>query len=127
MTLAYQDPDFDGQLCSLVDIEELPQKAVLKVVRPATETKTPDRTERWPDVFPVPTFSYEVELALGEGNVTYERTGKTLKLSRGQKHNILETLAAKMHSFKAYPNDNEVSMVAEALVTRHLCLKEPGS
>ena len=88
---------------------------------------SPDRTERWPDVFPVPTFSYEVELALGEGNVTYERTGKTLKLSRGQKHNILETLAAKMHSFKAYPNDNEVSMVAEALVTRHLCLKEPGS
>ena len=76
----------------------------------------------------MPTFSYEVELALGEENVTYERTGKTLKLSRGQKHNILETLAAKMHSFKAYPNDNEVSMVADALVTASdLCLKEPGS
>ncbi|KAK2872773.1 hypothetical protein Q8A67_022670 [Cirrhinus molitorella] len=32
-TLSFQDPDFDGQLCSLLDIEELPQKAVLIVVR----------------------------------------------------------------------------------------------
>jgi len=139
--LSYEDPDFDGQLCSLVDIEELPQKAVLKAVQseidtssvasddtiPLTHAVTPDRTERWPCVFPVPTFSYEVELILGEGNATCEKTGKTLKLSRGQKHDILETLAAKMHSFKAYPNDKEVSMVAEALVTKHPCLKEPGS
>lgn len=140
-SLSYQDPDFDGQLCSLVDIEELPQKAVLKVIRSESDVSsvasddtiilphamTLDRAERWPDVFPLPTFSYEVELVLGEGNITYERTGKTLKLSRGQKHDILETLAAKMHSFKAYPNDKDVSVVAEALVTKHPCLKEPGS
>uniref|UniRef100_A0A3Q3KYI4 PB1 domain-containing protein n=1 Tax=Mastacembelus armatus TaxID=205130 RepID=A0A3Q3KYI4_9TELE len=120
-SLSYQDPDFDWQLCSLVDIEELPQKAVLKVIRSESDASsiasddtiilphamTPDRTERWPDVFPDPTFSYEVELILGEGNVTYERLGKTLKLSRAQKHDILETLAAKMHCFKAYPNDRE--------------------
>ena len=116
-SLSYQDPDVDGQLCSLVDIKELPQKAVLKVVRPESDASwiayddtiilphaiTPDRTERWPDVFLVPTFSYGVELILDEGNVIYERTGKTLKLFRGQKHNIF---AAKMLSFKAYPNDN---------------------
>ncbi|XP_072568849.1 sterile alpha motif domain-containing protein 3-like isoform X2 [Paramormyrops kingsleyae] len=140
-SLSYQDPDFDGQLCSLLDIEELAQKVVLKVIRSETDASsvasdgtiilphaiTPDRTERWPDVFPVPTFSYEVELILGEGNVAYERTGKTLKLSRGQKHDILETLAAKMHSFKAYPNDKDVSMVTEALVTQDPCLTEPGS
>lgn len=139
--LSYEDPDFDGQLCSLVDIEELPQKALLKAVRSEIDASsvvsddtitlphavTPDRAERWPYVFPVPTFSYEVELILGEGNATCEKTGKTLKLSRGQKHDILETLAAKMHSFKAYPNDKEVSMVAEALVTKHPSLKEPGS
>uniref|UniRef100_A0A8D3EFU5 Sterile alpha motif domain-containing protein 3-like n=1 Tax=Scophthalmus maximus TaxID=52904 RepID=A0A8D3EFU5_SCOMX len=130
-SLSYQDPDFDGQLCSLVDIEELPQKAVLKVVRSESDASsvasddtiilphaiTPDRTERWPDVFPVPAFSYEVELILR----------KTVKLSRGQKHNILETIAAKMHSFKAYPNDKEFSLVAEALVSKHPYLKEPGS
>lgn len=32
-SLSYEDPDFDGQLCSLVDTEGLPQKAVVKVVR----------------------------------------------------------------------------------------------
>ncbi|XP_042258149.1 uncharacterized protein LOC121889970 isoform X2 [Thunnus maccoyii] len=140
-SLSYQDPDFDGQLCSLLDIEELPQKAVLKVIRSESDASsvasddtiilphamTPDRVNRWPDVFPVPIFSYEVEFLLSDGNATYDRTGKTLKLSRGQKHDILETLAAKMHSFKAYPNDKEVSMVAEALVIKHPCLKEPGS
>uniref|UniRef100_A0A3Q3FE31 Uncharacterized protein n=1 Tax=Labrus bergylta TaxID=56723 RepID=A0A3Q3FE31_9LABR len=52
---------------------------------------------------------------------------KTLKLSRGQKHDILETLASKMHSFKAYPSDKDISVVAEALVTTHPCLKEPGT
>ncbi|XP_030606898.1 sterile alpha motif domain-containing protein 3-like isoform X2 [Archocentrus centrarchus] len=140
-SLLYEDPDFDRQLCSLVDIEELPQKAVVKVVRPENDDSsvasddpiilphamTPDRVERWPQDFPIPTFSYEVELLLGEGDIAYERTGKVLKLSRGQKHDILETLAAKMHGFKAYPSDREVSMVAEALITKHPCLKEPGS
>lgn len=105
-----------GQLCSLVDIEELPQKAVLKVIQPESDDSSlasddtiilphamiPDRVERWPAVFPVLTFSYEVVLILGEGNIAFERTGKTLWLSRGQKHEIVETHAAKMCSFKAY-------------------------
>ncbi|KAI4889319.1 hypothetical protein NFI96_006061 [Prochilodus magdalenae] len=77
-SLSYQDPDFDGQLCSLVDSEELLQKVVLKVIRPESDASsvasddtitlphamTPDRTEGWHHVFPVPTFSYEVELIL---------------------------------------------------------------
>ncbi|XP_065813779.1 sterile alpha motif domain-containing protein 3-like isoform X2 [Labrus bergylta] len=139
--LSYEDPDFDGQLCSLIDIEELPQKAVLKLVRSQSDASsiasddtiilphamTPERTQRWPDVCPVPAFSYEVELILVEGNLNHERTGKTLKLSRGQKHDILETLASKMHSFKAYTSDKDISVVAEALVTTHPCLKEPGT
>lgn len=53
--------------------------------------------------------------------------GKLLSYRGAKKHDILETLAAKMHSFKAYPNDREFSMVAKALVTKHPCLKEPGS
>lgn len=142
-SLSYEDPDFDGQLASLLDIEELPQKAVLKVIRSESDVSSyesddtiilphgiphdVDRPNSWPDVFQVPTFSYEVEHILTQGNVANERTGKTLKLSRGQKHNILETLASMMHSFKAYPSDNNYSVVAEALVTKHPCLKEPGS
>ena len=97
-SLSFEDPDFDGQLCSLVDIDELPQKAVLKVVRSESDDGsiasddtiilphaiTPERVNRWPTDFPVPTFSYEVEVILGEGNVAFEKTGKTLKLSKGQ-------------------------------------------
>uniref|UniRef100_A0A8C1WS16 Uncharacterized protein n=1 Tax=Cyprinus carpio TaxID=7962 RepID=A0A8C1WS16_CYPCA len=140
-TLSYQDPDFNGQLCSLLDIEELPQKAVLIVVRSESDASSvtsddtvisphariPERAEIWPCIFRVPTFSFEVELVLAEGNAAYETTGKTLKLNRGQKHNILETLAEQMHGYKAYPNVKEISMVAEALVNKHPCLKEPGS
>ena len=93
--LSYEDPDFDGQLCSLLDIEELPQKTVLKVIRSESDASsvasddtiilphamTPDRADRWPDVFPVSTFSYEVEFLLGDRNATYDRTRKSLILS----------------------------------------------
>uniref|UniRef100_A0A3Q3DZT4 Uncharacterized protein n=1 Tax=Labrus bergylta TaxID=56723 RepID=A0A3Q3DZT4_9LABR len=103
-------------------IEELPQKAVLKLVRSQSDASSLDGR-----MFVSPAFSYEVELILVEGNLNHERTGKTLKLSRGQKHDILETLASKMHSFKAYPSDKDISVVAEALVTTHPCLKEPGT
>uniref|UniRef100_A0A3P8TU05 Uncharacterized protein n=1 Tax=Amphiprion percula TaxID=161767 RepID=A0A3P8TU05_AMPPE len=126
-SLSYEDPD--------LDIEELPQKAVVKAIRfesvfslqPVVPSSSPFAPGLPQPVFPVPTFSYEVEFILSEGNATYVKTGKTLKLSRGPKHDILETLAAKMHSCKAYPSDREVSVVAEALVTKHPCLKEPGS
>uniref|UniRef100_A0A8C2AVQ4 Uncharacterized protein n=1 Tax=Cyprinus carpio TaxID=7962 RepID=A0A8C2AVQ4_CYPCA len=140
-TLSYQDPNFNRQLCSLLDIEELPQKAVLIVVRSESDASSvasddtvispharmPERAEIWTCIFRLPTFSFEVELVLAEGNAAYETTGKTLKLNRGQKHNILETLAEQMHGYKAYPNVKEISMVAEALVNKHPCLKEPGS
>ncbi|ROL44210.1 hypothetical protein DPX16_3681 [Anabarilius grahami] len=32
-----------------------------------------------------------------------------------------------MHSFKAYPSDKEVAKAAEALISKHPCLTEPGS
>lgn len=76
----------------------------------------------------MPNVSCEVELILEEGNSSFERTGKTqFELSWGQKHNILKTLAEKMHSYKAYPSDGDFSEVTEALVTTHPCLKELGS
>lgn len=36
-------------------------------------------------------------------------------------------MASLMYSNKPYPSDRDVSMAAEALVTAHPCLKEPGS
>lgn len=136
-SLLYEDPDFNRQLCSLVDIEELPKKAVVKIVCFESDassvtsddtiilsrTSTPEQAEGWPQKFTVPTFSYEVELVLSRGNAAYENTGTTVILTKGQKHNILETLASKMHIFKAYPSENDINAVAEALVTKHPCLR----
>uniref|UniRef100_A0A8P4KEN1 Uncharacterized protein n=1 Tax=Dicentrarchus labrax TaxID=13489 RepID=A0A8P4KEN1_DICLA len=140
-TLHYEDPDFGGQLSCLVDIQELPEKATLKIIRTETDTSScassdtdilpfvpiSQRQKSWPDIFPVPTFTYEVEHVLEEGNGAFATSGKTLKLTRSQKHNILENMAAVMYNFKPYPSDNDVGMAAEALVRAHPCLKEPGS
>ncbi|XP_036449570.1 uncharacterized protein LOC118823835 [Colossoma macropomum] len=116
--LQYEDPDFGGQLCVLSDITELPQKAVAKVFRSESDTSstgTSDtellphalaRVQTWPDVFPLPLFSYDVEYVLEAGNTAYQNTGKTLKLTRAQKHDILENMAKTMHTFEAYPSDN---------------------
>ncbi|KAF7641136.1 hypothetical protein LDENG_00292370, partial [Lucifuga dentata] len=140
-TLHYEDPDFDGQLSVLVDIQELPEKGTLKVVRSESDTSATASSDtdilphipvtqhqkNWPDAFPVPTFSYEVEYILAEGNAVFERSGKMLKLNRAHKHIILQNMAETMYSFKPYPNDRDVGKAAEALVTVHPCLKEPGS
>lgn len=85
------------------------------------------RQKNWPDSFPVPTFSHEVEHVCAQGNSAFESSGKTLKLTRSQKHNILEKMAETMHNFKPYPHDKEVAMAAEALITTHPCLREQGS
>ncbi|XP_049428835.1 uncharacterized protein LOC125886568 isoform X3 [Epinephelus fuscoguttatus] len=140
-TLQYEDPDFGGELCCLVDVEDLPEKGTLRVVRSESDLSScassdtdilphvpvSQRQKTWPDVFPVPTFSYEVEHVLQEGNSVFESSGKNLKLSRAQKHNILENMASLMYSFKPYPSDRDVGMAAEALINAHPCLKEPGS
>ncbi|XDV25460.1 hypothetical protein PO909_029376 [Leuciscus waleckii] len=124
-TLQYEDTDFNGQLSCLIDIQELPEKATLKVVRSESDASSlassdteilphvpvSERRKTWPDIFPLPTFSYEVQHVLEEGNIAYDRSGKMLKLS----------------SFKPYPSDKDVGMAAEALVKAHQCLKEPGS
>ncbi|XP_058264494.1 uncharacterized protein LOC131364978 [Hemibagrus wyckioides] len=138
-SLQYEDPDFGGQLCFLTDISELPEKAVLKIHRSesdASSAATSDteilphtlvRMQSWPDVFPVPRFSYDVEYRLEAGNAVYENSRRSLKLTKGQKHDILENMAKAMHSFKAYPSDKEVAKAAEALISKHPCLTEPGS
>ncbi|XP_076145718.1 uncharacterized protein LOC143127899 [Alosa pseudoharengus] len=139
-SVSYEDPDFDGQLCSLGDIEELPQKAVLKVVpsvvaessasgavAQCTVAQGTVRTEKYSHDFVVPEFTYEVELILAEGNLAYEKTGKRLKLLKGQKHNVLQTIADKINSLTAYPDDKLLGSVAQALVNKHPCLRDPAS
>lgn len=67
-SLHYEDPDIDGDLCLLVDIQELPEKGTLRVVRPEGDTSSAassdtdilpqvpvvQRQKSWPDHFVVP-------------------------------------------------------------------------
>uniref|UniRef100_A0A673BJB1 Uncharacterized protein n=1 Tax=Sphaeramia orbicularis TaxID=375764 RepID=A0A673BJB1_9TELE len=138
-TLKYEDPDFDGKLTCLVDIQELPQKACVHIsliedsssvasTDTLSDVSSPERLSRWPPgAFEIPTFAYDVELTLRDGNAEFEKNGKTLQLSRDQNHNILDKLASTIYGFKAYPSDKEIAVVADALVKKHPCLKEAGS
>lgn len=40
---------------------------------------------------------------------------------------ILEKVAEKVYTYKAYPTDADFNDVAEALTRKHHCLREPGS
>uniref|UniRef100_A0A3B4VIB3 PB1 domain-containing protein n=1 Tax=Seriola dumerili TaxID=41447 RepID=A0A3B4VIB3_SERDU len=138
-SLQYEDPDFDGKLTSLVDIEELPQKASVHIsyaqdsssvasTDTLSEVSSPERLSRWPPgPFQIPTFAFDVELTLRDGNTEFEKNGRPLQLARDQKHVILDRLASTIYGFKACPSDKEIAMVAEALVTKHPCLREAGS
>lgn len=85
------------------------------------------RSDQWPSKFPVPLFSYDVELRLKRANEDLQENGTTLIVPRDIKINILEKLAETVYSYKAYPSDSEIEKVASALVEKHPCLKDPGS
>uniref|UniRef100_A0A8C4HHH8 Sterile alpha motif domain-containing protein 3 n=1 Tax=Dicentrarchus labrax TaxID=13489 RepID=A0A8C4HHH8_DICLA len=136
-SLHYEDPDFDGDLCLLVDIQELPEKGTLRVVRPEGDTSSTassdtdllphvpalQRQKSWPDHFVVPGFGYEIEHILEEGNRVYEESGQLLKLKRSQKSEILKKMEETIYSFKPYPHEKELAMAAQALITAHPCLR----
>lgn len=141
--LQFQDPEFDNVLCNLVNMEDLPAKATVKIVRViesdlsststddtvllSDNTYSPERLCRWPATFVVPSFSYEVEYTLKEGSSTFMQEGKTVRLTRDQKHNILDVMAAEIYKHKAYPSTKQIGLAAEALVSKHPCLQETGS
>jgi len=85
------------------------------------------RSEQWPSMFPVPSFSYDVELRLKKANEDLQENGTALIVPRDMKMNILDKLAETVYSFKAYPKDSEIEKVACALVEKHPSLKDPGS
>ena len=113
--LQYEDPEFNNALNNLVNMEDLTAKATIKIVRviesdlssTSTEdtvllsdnTDSPARLCRWPAIFVVSTFSYEVEYMLRESNSALGE-GKTVRLTRDQKHNILDVMLLKYISTK---------------------------
>lgn len=93
-----------------------------------SDVSNPERLKIWPrGDSPIPQFSYDVELRLRQGYADVEKTGRSLKLTTDQKHDILEKLCSTIYDFKAYPDDRQIGNVAKALVKKHPCLKEPGS
>lgn len=127
-------------LSVLIDIDELPVKGTLKIIRSESDESSvassdteilphvppTQRQKHWPSTFVVPVFSFEVEHVLEEGNRVYRNSGKTLKLKKSQLHNVLDKMAETIFSFKPYPNDQEMATAAEALVDTHPCLSERG-
>lgn len=87
--------------------------------------KSPEcRSAAWPANFQIPTFTYDVELLLQDGNQAYENNGTVLTNS-SLKSKVLETLADTIFSYTAYPNGLQRIAVVEALLQKHPCLKEP--
>lgn len=137
--LQFEDPEFNNALFSLVNMEDLPSsKATIKIVKLvelkltstddtvllSDSTNSPERQQRWPAIFVVLNFSYEVEHILRQGNSAFEREGTTITLTKDQKHNILEVMAAEMYKHKVYPSIPQIGLAAAALVEKHPCLKD---
>ncbi|KAE8278174.1 hypothetical protein D5F01_LYC23762 [Larimichthys crocea] len=140
--LQYEDPDFSNALCDLTEITDLPERAILKVIPLVTlelttlsssteqtdsssaDTEilssagsTPLTRRQWPEFFDIPNFSVDVAYRLRQADLLFMRDRVPLTPSRDMKHDILEKLAETMYSFKAYPDDDDFSSVAKALIS----------
>ncbi|CAB1336940.1 unnamed protein product [Coregonus sp. 'balchen'] len=104
-----------------MDIEELPQKATLHLLVEGGDTSSTADTEILSDVSsPEHLSSLEKEMLPLKG---MENIFSCLET----KYDIIEKVAITMCSFKAYPNDREIGKAADAVVTKHPCLKDAGS
>lgn len=81
---------------------------------------------QWPDPFPIPALSLDVELKLRKGNEAYEKTQIRIDVSRDMKIEILDKIAQSAFNIKAYPEHGELESIASALILKYPCLKEPG-
>ncbi|MED6259073.1 hypothetical protein ATANTOWER_016623 [Ataeniobius toweri] len=84
------------------------------------------RSESWPVQFEVPTFSLDTELILQAANETHKKDD-TLLNNPAVKSNILDKLAETIFTYTAYPSQAQREQVAEALVMKHPCLRDPVS
>ncbi|CAM4678776.1 unnamed protein product [Leuciscus chuanchicus] len=69
------------------------------------------------------------QLSTSSGSISAESDDTIIlkKTYPGVKSNILECLAELIFSYTPYPNDAQRCAVAEALIKKNPCLKEPGS
>ncbi|XP_035992142.1 uncharacterized protein LOC118562940 [Fundulus heteroclitus] len=84
------------------------------------------RLAAWPVPFQVPEFSRDIQLILAEANNSYHATGRHFT-DASVKSAIMQDLAKVIFSYTAYPTNQQILSVAEALVSKFPCLREPGS
>ncbi|XP_042612151.1 uncharacterized protein LOC122144989 [Cyprinus carpio] len=84
------------------------------------------RSVPWPAQFVIPTFSFDTELILQAANEANRKDG-TLLCNPAVKSNILDKLAESIFVYTAYPSSAQREQVAEALVMKHPCLRDPVS
>lgn len=87
---------------------------------------TSSRSSAWP-VVQVPRFSYDPELHLDRASAAFKATRTLLNPDAKLKSAILNGLAETIVQYKVYLSDSEFEDVAEARISKHPCLKEPGS
>ncbi|KAL6485091.1 hypothetical protein MHYP_G00071360 [Metynnis hypsauchen] len=105
-------------------LSDTPSKADTEIL---SNSSSLERVGQWPEDFDIPLFSVDVEYRLRQGNLAHLKGGSLLKVTKELKHEILERLAERMYTFRAYPDDAEYDEVAAALVKKHPCLSERGS
>ena len=140
----YEDKDFNNDLVTLADMDELQPFATVRLVEVHVQGETMvvgsdvtaeasnsnshlRQSSGWPKDFVVPQFDYDIELVLWAGNEEYRQSGKLLNLSKSAKGSILKKLATTIYALKSYPSEAECDAVAHALVAKYPCLREPGS
>ncbi len=136
VTLTFTDAD--SSITTISDSLPLPSDDVCSSasshdtlpVSPRSMTESPtQRAKGWPAEFPIPRFSASTEILLQSGNEKFSCFG----ILFGTKDlisllpDILGNLAEAIFEYTAYPSSAQLSQVAEALVKKHPCLKEPGS
>uniref|UniRef100_A0A3P9K7E0 Uncharacterized protein n=1 Tax=Oryzias latipes TaxID=8090 RepID=A0A3P9K7E0_ORYLA len=115
--LQFMDPLFGNDFVNLTSIEEIQDKATLKVVSGDSTLilSSPESTSSrssWPDLFLVPSFKENGMLLIPDPKL---------------KSDILEGLIQEVVKHTVYPTDRKFDQVAEALILGHPCLKEKGS
>ncbi len=96
------------------------------IIESSPESTSSLRSSSWPAQFKIPTFSFDTELILQAANEAYRKDG-TLLSNPSVKPNILDKLADSIFVYTAYPSRAQREQVAEALVMKHPCLRDPVS
>uniref|UniRef100_A0A3Q2D2W4 PB1 domain-containing protein n=1 Tax=Cyprinodon variegatus TaxID=28743 RepID=A0A3Q2D2W4_CYPVA len=113
--------------CSTVHSDDSSSLASNDTIILSSPESLSSRTQQWPANFPIPIFSYDTERQLEKGNSEYQANNKMLTVTSRMKSDILNRLVEEIYRYRAYPEDAQFCVVAEALVKKHPCLKEPGS